>query len=258
MAIYHRIEQRSSVWFYRRAGLPTASEFHRIITPKGKLSEARVPGGGPEGYMHELLAELMLGRPLDLDVENYQSSYMQRGIENEDAAIDSFEFQRGVETSPGGFVTNDVRTYGCSPDRLIGTDGGLELKIPGAKGHMRYLIAPECLVQEYKVQVQGSLLVTGRDYWEQMSWHPELPPVIRRVPRDEEFIALLKAALYSFAETLVSVRCKLESLYGPFPPIVIPVEARGPEEIDPLGFDVTPADVARMVATGLSVPAEAK
>ena len=248
MSIYHRIEQRSQQWHYLRLGMPTASAFDKIVTPKGKLSEARVPGGGPEGYMHELLAELMLGRPLDLDVNNYQSAYMQRGVENEDAAISSFEFLYG-ETEPGGFVTNDAKTYGCSPDRLIGISGGLEIKIPGAKMHVGYLLSPAMLANEYKLQVQGCLLVTEREWWNVMSYHPELPPAVTRIQRDEPFLAILKGALDSFAETLLAVRCKMESLYGKFPEPEPPAAPLADD--DPGALGVSQDEVKEMIARGL-------
>ena len=35
-----------------------------------------------------------------------------------------------VETSPGGFITSDDGMLECSPDRLIGDRGDLELKCP--------------------------------------------------------------------------------------------------------------------------------
>lgn len=249
MPIYHKVEQRTEEWHLLRLGLPTASAFSRIVTPKGKLSEARSAGGGPEGYMHELLAEMMLGRPLDLDLENYQGAYMARGTDLEDSAISSYEFLKG-ETMPGGFVTNDAATYGCSPDRLVGEDGGLEIKIPGAKTHVRYMLNPESLKQEYKVQVQGSLLVTGRDWWDQMSYHPELQPVIIRAYRDTEFIETLRMAIDSFAETLLSVRCKLESQYGKFPDPV-KHEALPLADDDPGALGVSVDEVRQMISRGL-------
>ena len=50
---------RASVeWHEARLGIPTASEFSRIVTPTGKLSAARAT------YMGELLAEWALGEPV--------------------------------------------------------------------------------------------------------------------------------------------------------------------------------------------------
>ena len=45
-------QQGSVEWFEARLGIPTASEFSRIVTPTGKLSAARVT------YMGELLGRV--------------------------------------------------------------------------------------------------------------------------------------------------------------------------------------------------------
>ena len=56
--IIHPAEQGSAAWSEARLGIPTASEFSRIITPGGKLSKSR------DGYLAELLAEWALGEPV--------------------------------------------------------------------------------------------------------------------------------------------------------------------------------------------------
>src|SRR6478609_9609842 len=57
----HDVAQRSPEWHALRLGKPTASEFHKIITPKtGKLSaQARK-------FACRLIAERLLNEPLDL------------------------------------------------------------------------------------------------------------------------------------------------------------------------------------------------
>ena len=42
-----------------RLGIPTASQFSRIVTPTGQLSKAR------DGYLAELLCEWVMGEPAD-------------------------------------------------------------------------------------------------------------------------------------------------------------------------------------------------
>ncbi len=224
MPIYHPIEQRSADWYYLRLGKPTASEFDKIITPKNAELSAQYGY-----YIHFLLAELMLGRPLD----SVETEWMTRGTELEDSAIDAYEFTTGLETQRGGFVTDDLARYGCSPDRLVGDDGLLEMKVPAPQTHVGYLLNPESLDSAKRCQVQGQLLVTERAWVDLVSYHPEMPIVIRRIKRDEPFIAAMSAALLRFCELLVEARVKLEREYGPFRPIVVPkVEAQAD---DPLG-----------------------
>jgi hypothetical protein len=54
----------------------------------------------------------------------------------------------------------------------------------------------------YIQQVQGSMLVTGRAWWDFMSYYPGLPPLIIRVERDDKLIATLEAALEGFCVQL--------------------------------------------------------
>ena len=237
--IYHRVESRSAAWYYLRLGKPTASEFHRIVTPTGKLSTQSA------GYAHRLLAELMLGKPLD----SPETEYMVRGTELEDQAIDAYEFTQGIDTSLGGFVTTDDETIGCSPDRLVGDDGVLEMKCPAPNTHVGYLLS-RGIDDEKKPQIQGQLLVTGRKWVDLMSYHPEMPPVIVRCKRDDKYIDTLRTALASFVRQLTEMRLKLEQLYGPFRPIVIP-------EVEPQAegdFDITEGDVAQMIKRGAVTP----
>jgi|SRR5579872_268050 len=207
MPIYHDLIPRTPEWIQARLGIPTASEFHRIVTAKGKLSAQSV------GYMHRLLAEWILGQP----VENWQetSQWMQRGTDKEDEAIAAYEFQTDTETKPGGFITTDDGLVGCSPDRLVGEDGDLEIKAGLAQTQVGYLLSRQ-VDEEYRCQLQGRLWITGRKWVDLFAYHPTLPHVLIRVPRDEEYIATLGQALRSFVEIMLRCREELTHKYGPF------------------------------------------
>lgn len=193
--------QGSEAWRRARMGVPTASAFHRILTPTGK------PSKQAEGYLYELLAELMLGRPLD--APSYP--WMQRGSDLEEDAASWYEMQCDIDTDVVGFCTTDDGLIGASPDRLVGDDGLLELKCPSPAIHVQYLLYPQRGVDaEYKTQVLGQLYVTGRKWCDIVSYHPQIQKVIVRVERDEEYISLLDAALRAFCEQLAEGRAELE------------------------------------------------
>lgn len=234
MPIYHKVESQSADWFKMRLGIPTASEFHKIVTPGGQVSKQA------EGYAHALLAEMMLGRPLD----SVETQYMTRGQDLEEKAITAYEFFTGVETEPGGFVTNGSLTIGCSPDRLIGADGILEMKVPAPNTHVGYLVSRD-FGKEKKPQTQGQLFVTGREWVDLMSFHPEMPPLIVRVARDEKYIDLLTTALNAFTATLATLKTDLIAKYGAFPEIVIGAPEAEPERGGDY-FDLTDEDLSRM------------
>jgi hypothetical protein len=190
--------QGSAEWIEARLGIPTASQYHRIITPKtGKLSSQA------EGYAYELLAEELLGHSLDEGA----SDFMARGTALEQSAIRLYEFQRDVTTERVGFILRDDRLTGCSPDRLVDVDGGLELKCPSAKVHVGYMLGQDA--DAYKCQVQGGLWLTGRDWWDWLSYNPEMAPVLIRFQRDEPFIARLAAVVDQFISYLDECRLRL-------------------------------------------------
>jgi len=194
------VPQGGAEWIAARLGLPTASQFHRILTPKTlKPSEQAV------GYLHELLAEWLLGEPVSPEV----SQFMERGQELEEQAVAWYEMQHDVTVDRVGFCLLDDRRAGCSPDGLIGTDGGLEIKCPSAAVHVGHLLDVDA--GRYTLQIQGGLWITEREWWDFVSYHPTLPVASLRVHRDERIIAALASAVGAFSARLAEARVALEA-----------------------------------------------
>jgi len=188
----HRMEQRSEEWFQARAGVPTASHFHEIVTPTGKLS------GQSRAYMASLLAERRLG---PLTMYDSGGGFMGRGTSLEEDALRWYEYTRGVELDRVGLVTTGDGSIGCSPDALV-ADGGVEVKCLKPENHMLVLMGDRAHVQKHKPQVQGSMLVAECEWWDLLFFHPDLDPVVVRVERDDEYIAKLRTALGQFTQEL--------------------------------------------------------
>lgn len=207
--IIHDCVQGTKRWRQLRLGIPTASEFGKIVTPNGKLSKQSV------GYMNELLAEAMLGH----EIESFQSKWMERGNEYEGEAVKAYEFDYERETERVGFITNDAGTIGASPDRRIGTVGGLEVKCPLAHTQIARLLSG-MIDDAYNPQLQGQLYVCDSFEWmDNLYYHPELPRSIIRVPRDEPYIKILHDSLSAFTDQMAAKRADLEKRFGPFPKI---------------------------------------
>ncbi len=186
MKTHINIKQGSPEWHALRAGKATASSFHKILTPTGKAStQAKV-------YMESLLAEIMIGESVSTWEGN---KWTDRGTELEPDAICLYEMITEQSTQEVGFVED--YGVGCSPDRFIGDDGLLETKCPAAHTHAKYLLENK-MPSEYTTQVQGQLYVTGRKWCDFTSYHPEMPPLIIRVKRDEDYITKLSGALNNF------------------------------------------------------------
>ena len=125
-------EQGTRAWFMARAGTPTASAFGKIITP----AQLKTGGSGSETYLMELLAERVLGSPINMYnaeavLENkwkaavlpvgHKATYanlLQRGSMLEEEARSWYTFQTGVEVESVGFVKHATIEAGCSPDAL--------------------------------------------------------------------------------------------------------------------------------------------
>jgi hypothetical protein len=189
--------QGSPEWVAARVGIPSASNFHRIISPKTSK-----PLAGAETYRNELLAEWMLGASMD----SGRTEWTARGSALEESAVKYYELQRELDTREVGFIMHDTLPVGCSPDRLVGEDGGLEIKCPSPVIHVGYLLG---MTEQYKAQVQGALWITGRQWWDLMSYNPELPPALVRVQRDEGFIVKLIEAVGQFIIDLSNARIEM-------------------------------------------------
>jgi hypothetical protein len=171
-------EQNSPEWYAARLGIPTASEFHTVMAvgKNGGKSLTRV------AYLNKLAGEILTGDPMP----TYSNSDMERGKEQEDEARDLYTFTATDDLRRVGFVR--ASSAGCSPDSLVGTQGGLEIKSAAAHIQIERLLKNE-LPSEHKAQVHGSMWVCDRAWWDFMSYCPKLPPFIKRVYRDEDYIA---------------------------------------------------------------------
>jgi YqaJ-like viral recombinase domain len=190
--IIHDVIQGSPEWLQARLGIPTASQFHRIITAvKGDLSKSA------RKYAHELVAETLLGEPLESSIGNLD--WVVRGKLLEPQAVQQYEFTTDTETRAVGFVTTDDGRLGCSPDRLvIGERGGVEIKCTMPSTHMGYVIdGPD---ENYKQQCQGQMAISELAWIDLYCYHPSLPPVLLRSVRDEPYIAKMRAALAEFLD----------------------------------------------------------
>lgn len=181
-------EQGSDEWFQARLGKWTASFFNKAVTATGKKSTQS------RDVVNRLVAEIIIGEP----DETFQSDAMERGKELESEALDFLNFTHDLNFKPCGFIDSE-RGYGCSADALdLDKNIGLELKCPAPHTHLEYLVGNE-LPDKYKQQVQGSLMVTGFDKWYFCSYHPEFPPLVVPVERDEKYIAVMQDIIYGLA-----------------------------------------------------------
>ena len=186
-------EQGSPEWLASRLGRPSASMFSNLITTSGK------PSSSAKKYIAEMVAERLTGRSKPF----YTNDHMERGNFLEPEAREAYEFITELEVVETGFILHDSEEFGCSPDGLVANDGGLEIKCPSTAVHVSYL-RKKVVPAKYYQQVQGCMWITGREWWDFMSYHPEMPHLLVRARRDEKFIEAMAEQVLAAVETITT------------------------------------------------------
>ena len=199
------VEQGSEAWIQARLGIPTASNFRRIITASGVLSRSSV------GYMNELLAEWQSGTRQVI----YTSKWMQRGIEMEAEARSSYALRTNTKVAQVGLVYRDKnRLIAASPDGLVNQDGLLEIKCPQPAKHETYLYHGK-VPTIYIPQVQGQLRLCKK---------PSIGRIAGGKPlRVWLFYWVPASAGTTNIEFLHSLSCGLPSASGVIFSVIIPI-----------------------------------
>ena len=225
MPIFHDVAQYSEEYDRLKIGIPTSSNFHKIITPQGK----------PSKQWRQYACILIAERILQQRIEFYNSPAMERGLIVEAEAVDWYEFDQDVTTRRVGFITNDEHTMGCSPDRLVGNDGLLEIKAPLPHTQVEYWISGE-VDERFRPQLQGQLYISQRSWVDIVCWHDVLPKLVMRVEPDEKFIQALDRELQIFNFFIESVMEKIRATHElPMPPsrLVLKAALRASLEMAP-------------------------
>jgi putative phage-type endonuclease len=183
--ISYDMEQTSDDWFEIRRGMPTSSQFARIMTPKGMKM-----GAGAKTYAYELLASL--AQP-EIPVGNdFTTPAIEHGKEMEPEAADYYAaFHTDDRVYEVGFTTTDDGRFGGSPDRMVGDDGVLEIKCPQGATHLAWLDAG-VVPAKHLAQCHGHMITTGRDYCDWLSYAPPFPELLVRVVPDDYTVRLME------------------------------------------------------------------
>jgi len=190
MPKYHDVQQLDADWLRLHIGRVTASEIKNLVTPAFKVRDGEMP----KTYLYKKLAEAYRGQILP----GFSTWSTEQGQELEAEARGWYAFTHDdYPCKLVGFVEHDNGRCGCSPDGLLGDDGGLEIKSPEPQTHVKYLMQGE-LPDEYAPQVHHSLYVTGRAWWRFVSYRRGFPAFVLHVERDEAICAKIETALERF------------------------------------------------------------
>ena len=180
MIIHDDIIQQSEEWYKIRRGKITASHATAIANC----------GKGLNSYILEIMADYFSCA----EKEQFSNKHTERGNKLEPIARSIYEIETGNTVKQVGFIEyNDY--VGCSPDGLVGDDGGIEIKCPDDKEYFKLLLEKEgAISSDYMWQVQMNLLITERKWWDLIFYNPNYKQtiIVFRIYPDEEAQKKLK------------------------------------------------------------------
>ena len=166
--------QGSPEWVEARLGKATGSNAKRIMTPTTMTLSAQA-----KDYACELVGDELVAGPDPWRWEG-ETADMARGTFTESKARKWYQLERDVDVECVGLCIHENGRWAVSPDGLVLVDGGLEIKCPARKTHIRWILDGR-VPAEHLPQVHHSLIVTGRKWWDWMSYYVGLPPLFVRV-----------------------------------------------------------------------------
>lgn len=142
---------------------------------------------------------------------------MEHGIIYEQAAAERYEQETFTEVEQvlAPIVHPKYPFVAGTPDRLVGTEGLLEIKCPNNANHLQN-IAYQKQLQDYYAQIQGYLWITGLKWCDFVSYSPrfkirEDQIFIHRVYPDQPFIDRLEKRILLLEEIAAGVVAKLQA-----------------------------------------------
>lgn len=196
--------QDRDAWIAKRRGKITASRIGDIA----RRTKSGAKYAVWETYVHEVLTERLTDRTMD----RYVSPAMEWGMQQEEAAVAYYEFERGVKCAYSDFVDHPtIPNSGASPDRLVGNDGLLEAKNLAPHNHVEFLIKGviDGLGEKskgYPWQMQWQMACLKREWCDFISFDSSLPLHLQgKIVRVERNNAMIEEAEAAVEEALAYI-----------------------------------------------------
>lgn len=153
------MEQRTEEWHAARKGRITASSVGAIL--------GNAPYATRDDVMRRMVREWH-DAPNEFD-GNIATEY---GTRNEAGALAEYTMETGNVVEAVGFIAREDWA-GCSPDGLVSDNYGLEIKCPfGLRKDEVPAFKTLADQPHYYDQIQFSMWVTGRPWWDFYQWSP--------------------------------------------------------------------------------------
>lgn len=191
---HHNLIQGTDEWHDARRGLITASTMHLLLTPSGKIAK--------NDKVRMLAYELAAQRETNITEDHFQSFDMERGHIEEDLARTVYS-KNYEEVTECGFVTRAFENFiiGCSPDGLVNSTGGIEVKSRKQKYQVKTVVE-DIVPPEYMLQIQTFLLVTERKWIDFLQYSNGMPMFVNRVEPDLDMQKKILEVVGEFEKTV--------------------------------------------------------
>lgn len=199
--------QRTEQWHAERAGKWTGSKFVDVLARNKKTGE-------PLKCYYDLIWKVVTERMTGQATEGPSGYALAWGSDVEPFAREAYELETGNSVTETGFIVHPKYPFvGASPDGLVDEDGGIEMKCP--KSSIVHLQRFDSGVpEEYVPQIQGCMWVTGRKWWEFVSYDPRQQERFRmlviRVERDDAFIKNLEKCVLEAEAAAIELQQRIE------------------------------------------------
>jgi len=196
MEIIDTIDQLSPEWMALRIGSIGGSSISKAV--------AKGEGKVRKGLMYALVGELMSGKKK----QQKPTDDMKAGIEYEPTARTFYEFNRDVEVRQIAIIKDGPHKH-VSPDGLVGTDGGVEIKIAIPSVFVETKVTRKIATDRRK-QCQWTLRRANLTWIDYVMYCPYLkddifPMFTMRLERDEKEIATLEVGADEFIEEMLEM-----------------------------------------------------
>jgi hypothetical protein len=149
-------------------------------------------------YLAEKVAERITGKNRD----RKKVASLDHRLDLEPDARAAYEFYYEAELQQVGFIEHPrIPDAGASPDSLVGSKGGLEIKCPDAHTHIEILTA-DSVDTDYLYQCYFGMACTDRLWWDFVSFNPDFPEELqlyrKRIDRNDALIATIESNVIEF------------------------------------------------------------
>ena len=205
------INQGTEEWFQQRLGKVTASRISDVIAKtKTGISTSR------QNYLIQLVSERLTGKKTD----SFTNKAMEDGVEREPIARKLYESKtNSIVTEVGFFDHLVIKNTGASPDGAVNAEeegkyaGLIEIKCPIETTHTNTLMS-KSVPSKYIPQMQWQMACTNARWVDFISFNPNFPEelqvFVKRLDRDDAYIAELEAEVIKFLEEIEQTIIKLK------------------------------------------------